>query len=83
MQYLIDTMGCSQRSACAIVGVYRSAFNYSRKQTSNPQASDKYADLRAWLVCWAASHPRWGYRRAWVKGREEGFDGGRDGIRRL
>ncbi|WP_363325318.1 IS3 family transposase [Corynebacterium glucuronolyticum] len=76
-------MGCSQRSACAIVGVSRSAFNHSRKQTSNPQATDKYADLRAWLVCWAASHPRWGYRRTWVKAREEGFDVGRDVIRRL
>ncbi|QTG75805.1 transposase [Trueperella pecoris] len=34
-------------------------------------------------MTFAASHRRWGYRRAWVKAREAGFDCGRDVVRRI
>lgn len=45
--------------------------------------SDKYADLRAWLVRFADEHHRWGYRRAWKRAQAEGWDVGRETVRRL
>lgn len=75
-------MGLSQRLACRVVGVSRSAYGYAKNHARNLQG-DKYAAVRDWLVAWAAHHPRWGYRRAWIKAREAGCHVGRDVIRRL
>ena len=50
---------------------------------SQSSQSDKYADLRAWLVRCADEHHRWGYRRAWKRAQAEGWDGGRETVRRL
>lgn len=44
---------------------------------------DKYSQLRMWLNQWVGQYPRWGYRRAWVKAQEEGFNVGHDVVRRL
>ncbi|ALA67866.1 integrase [Corynebacterium lactis RW2-5] len=71
------------RLACRVVGVSRGAYYNARRHTTGPSATDKHASLRSWLVTFAASHRRWGYRRAWVKAREAGFDCGRDVVRRI
>lgn len=79
----MDVLGLSQHRACLIVGVARSSFQRARKHAKDVVTFDKYAELRQWLHTWAAQNPRWGYRRAWIKTKEEGFDGERDVVRRV
>ena len=79
----MDVLGLSQRRACLIVGVARSSFQRAHKHAKDVVTFDKYAELRQWLHTWAAQNPRWGYRRAWIKTKEEGFDVGRDVVRRV
>lgn len=78
----MDVLGLSQRRAL-IVGVARSSFQRAHKHAKDVVTFDKYAELRQWLHTWAAQNPRWGYRRAWIKTKEEGFDVGRDVARRV
>ena len=79
----MDVLGLSQRRACLIVGIARSSFQRAHKHAKDVVTFDKYAELRQWLHTWAAQNPRWGYRRAWIKTKEEGFDVGRDVVRRV
>ena len=74
----MDVLGLSQRRACLIVGVARSSFQRAHKHAKDVVTFDKYAELRQWLHTWAAQNPRWGYRRCWIKTKEEGFDVGPD-----
>lgn len=83
MRHLVDLLGFSQRHACKIVGVSRSSFQRASSKARERGNADKYAPLRLWLTAWARENPRWGYRRAWIKARAEGFDVERDVVRRL
>lgn len=73
-------LGYSQRFACRIVGLSRSAYRRARACEGQP---DKYADLRAWMHEFAKNHRRWGHRRAWMTAFAEGYGVGRETFRRL
>lgn len=75
--------GYAQRVACRVAGLSRSSYCRRRALASQPSATDKHAGLREWLVKFAEKHHRWGYRRAWKCARAEGWDAGRETVRRL
>lgn len=65
----------SVRAACRLVGVSRNAYTThleklaalaapGNDQAEDSEPADKYAELRAWLIEFASTHRRWGYRRA-------------------
>lgn len=75
--------GYTQRVACRVAGLSRSSYCRRRALASQPSATDKHAGLREWLVKFAEKRHRWGYRRAWKCARAEGWDVGRETVRRL
>ncbi len=60
---LTDTVKMSERFACKVVGLARSAYRWlPLAQTPD----DPDADLRAQLRSYSRKHPRHGFRRAWA-----------------
>jgi putative transposase len=75
---LVDRFGVSERRGCRVVGQNRAT------QRSAPRApSDDELALRAWLRAFALSRPRWGWRRAAVTARREGWRVNNKRIQRL
>lgn len=74
---LQDRLCVSERRACRITGQHRST------QRHRPLRRDRDDALRARLRELSREHPRWGYRRAWVSLREEGWTANRKKIQRL
>ena len=70
----------SERLACRLVGLARSAF---RRPLKGDTPDDPDRALRAWLRAYARKHARWGYRRATVAAREDGWAVTRREIQRL
>ena len=70
----------SERLACRLVGLSRSAF---RRPLKADTFNDPDRALRAWLLDYARKHARWGYRRAYVGARKDGWVVNRKKIRRL
>jgi putative transposase len=75
---LIDRFGVSQRHACRVVGQQRAT---QRNAPSAP--SDDEMALRAWLRAFSLSRPRWGWRRAAVMARAQGWRVNNKRIQRL
>ena len=73
-------LGYSQRLACQIVGLSRSAYRRARAGDSQP---DKYATLREWMHKFAREHRRWGHRRAGRNARADGYMVCRETFRRI
>ena len=73
-------LGYSQRLACKVVGLSRSAYRRARDRDHGP---DKYAGLRQWMHEFAKDHRRWGHRRVWVKALGLGYGVCRETFRRL
>ncbi len=74
---LQERLGLSQRRACRIVGQHRSTQRYPRQRGRNDEA------LRARLREFSRTRPRWGYRRAWVVLRNEGWAVNRKKVQRI
>lgn len=70
MAHLIDVLSISERMACRLAGLSRSAFRRRLVAEDRPDAD---AALRGWLRGYAKKHPRWGYRRAYHDARAEGW----------
>lgn len=66
----------SERRACRITGQHRSTQRHEPKR-------DRGDALRAWLHAFSRSRPRWGYRRAWVLLRAEGWTVNRKRVQHL
>ena len=75
---LQDEFGVSQRRACATIGQHRSVQRYRPRPA--PSAEDQ---IRAWLRAFARRRPRWGWRRAAVGLRAEGWTVNNKRVRRL
>lgn len=75
--------GYTQRVACRVAGLSRSALCRRHAMANQPAITDKHAGLRSWLVTFADEHHRWGYRRVWQCARAEGWNVGRETVRRL
>jgi len=58
----------SERLACRLVGLARSAF---RRPLKGDTSDDPNRALRARLRAYACKHARWGYRRAYVEARND------------
>ena len=73
-------LGLSERFACKVAGQSRSVQRYTKqaKRKDDPDAS-----LRAYLRTFAASHPRWGFRRAYAQARADGWHVNHKKIQRL
>jgi len=78
--HLINTFDVSERLACRLVGLSRSAF---RRRLKADTAEDPDRALRAWLRNYARKHARWGYRRAYVDARNDGWQVNHKKIQRL
>jgi hypothetical protein len=75
---LEERFGVSQRRACRVVGQPRST------QRLDPQEpSDDELALRAWLRAFSVRRPRWGWRRAAIAARAEGWRVNNKRIHRL
>jgi putative transposase len=74
---LRDRLGVSERWACRVVGQYRSTERYE------PKRAEDDAVLRAELRAFSAERPRWGYRRAHHRLRQEGWEINRKRVQRL
>lgn len=74
---LRDRLGVSERWACRVTGQHRSTERYELKR------ADDDAALRAELRKFSAERPRWGYRRAYHRLREEGWQVNRKRVQRL
>jgi putative transposase len=72
-----DRLGVSERWACRVVGQHRSTQRYELTRAEDDQA------LRAELRKISAERPRWGYRRAHHRLREEGWSVNRKRVQRL
>ncbi|MFZ0377827.1 MAG: IS3 family transposase [Solirubrobacteraceae bacterium] len=72
-----DRFGVSERWACRVVGQHRSTQRYE------PTCAENDAALRARLREISAERPRWGYRRAHHRLREEGWEVNRKRVQRL
>jgi putative transposase len=68
VRFLQDRFGVSQRRACAVVGQPRST-----QRLVAPVPDDEELALRAWLRDFARRRPRWGWRRAAVQARKDGW----------
>ncbi len=80
MIHVINTFDVSERLACRLVGLSRSAF---RRPLKAGASEDSDRALRAWLRDYARRHARWGYRRAYVDARREGWGVNHEKIQRL
>jgi putative transposase len=74
---LRDRLGLSERRACRYVGQHRST------QRREPMRAGDDAALRAQLRRISAQRPRWGYRRAHYRLRQEGWSVNRKRVQRL
>ena len=75
---LVERFGVSQRRACRVVGQARST------QRLEPLVPDDEEErLRVWLCDFSKRRPRWGWRRAAVGLREEGWRVNNKRVRRL
>jgi transposase InsO family protein len=74
---LRDRLGVSERWACRVVGQHRST------QRREPTVTHGEDELRAMLREIAREQPRWGYRRAHARLREEGWEINRKRVQRL
>jgi putative transposase len=74
---LCDRLGVSERWACRVVGQHRST------QRHEPKRAADDAVLRAELRKFSEERPRWGYRRAHHRLREEGWEINRKRVQRL
>ena len=74
---LRDRLGLSERRACRNVGQHRST------QRRDPQRAEDDRALRAELRKISAQRPRWGYRRAHHRLREDGWAVNRKRVARL
>jgi transposase InsO family protein len=74
---LQDRLALSERRACRLTGQHRST---QRRTPSRGRGDDA---LRQQLRTFSRGHPRWGYRRAWVTLREEGWVVNRKKVQRL
>jgi putative transposase len=72
-----DRLGVSERWACRVVGQHRSTQRYERARAGDDAA------LRAGLREISRERPRWGYRRAHHRLREEGWSVNRKRVQRL
>lgn len=70
-------LGLSERRACRITDQHRST------QRHHESARDRDDALRRRLREISRRHPRWGYRRAWARLREQGWADNRKRIQRL
>ncbi|MBD2760954.1 IS3 family transposase [Yimella sp. cx-573] len=78
--HLIRTLQVSERMACRLVGLSRSAY---RRPLNADTTADPDRALREWLRAWAKDHPRYGYRRAYHDARAEGWVVNHKKIQRL
>jgi putative transposase len=74
---LRDRLGVSERWACRVVSQHRST------QRHRPKVAGDDAVLRGELRRVAAERPRWGYRRAHARLREQGWAVNRKRVQRL
>jgi putative transposase len=74
---LKDRLGLSERRACRIAGQHRST------QRHEPEVAADDAALRAAMREISKKKPRWGYRRAHARLREEGWSVNRKRVQRL
>jgi putative transposase len=74
---LRDRLGVSERWACRVTGQHRSTERYEPKRAADDQA------LRAELRKISVERPRWGYRRAHHRLRQEGWAVNRKRVQRL
>lgn len=70
MTHLVRVLAISERMACRLAGLSRSAY---RRELAAEAGTDPDEALRAWLRGYAKAHPRWGYRRAYLAARAEGW----------
>ena len=70
----------SERLACRLVELARSAF---RRPLNRDTIDDPDKALRAWVRAWARKHARWGYRRAYIDARNDGWQVNHKKIQRL
>jgi putative transposase len=75
---IIERFGLSERRACTISGQHRST-----QRHKPPRKGARDDALRERLRKLSAEHPRWGYRLAWGRLREEGWAVNRKKIQRL
>ena len=73
-------MGLSERLACRVAGLSRSAY---RRPLNAERGDDPDSGLRMWLRDWAKKNPRRGYRMAWADLRAEGSVVNRKKVQRL
>lgn len=66
--------------ACRLAGLSRSAW---RRPLNHDTVADPDQPLRAWLCQYAKDHPRWGYRRAYLDARADGWHVNHKKIQRL
>ncbi|WP_404443602.1 IS3 family transposase [Microbacterium marinum] len=78
--HLLRTLQVSERMACRLAGLSRSAY---RRPLKGDTAADPDRALRDWLRAYAKKHPRWGYRRAYHDARGEGWVVNHKKIQRL
>ncbi|WP_448256081.1 IS3 family transposase [Microbacterium aurum] len=78
--HLLRTLQMSERMACRLAGLSRSAY---RRPLKGDTAADPDRALRDWLRAYAKKHPRWGYRRAYHDARGEGWVVNHKKIQRL
>jgi putative transposase len=74
---LRDRLGVSERWACKVVGQPRST------QRREPVRTDDDAALRAELRKFSVQRPRWGYRRAHHRLRQDGWEINRKRVQRV
>ena len=74
---LRDRLGVSERWACRVVGQHRST------QRRAPVRAADDAALRSELRRFSVERPRWGYRRAYHRLREEGWEVNRKRVQRI
>ncbi|WP_404442925.1 IS3 family transposase [Microbacterium marinum] len=78
--HLVRALQVSERMACRLVGLSRSAY---RRPLKGDTVTDPDRALRDWLRAWAKNHPRYGYRRAYHDARAEGWVVNHKKIQRL
>ena len=75
---IVERFGLSERRACQITGQHRSTQRHLSRR-----GGDRDDALRERLRKLSAEHPRWGYRLACGRVREEGWAVNRKKIQRL
>ncbi|MCV7523545.1 IS3 family transposase, partial [Micrococcus luteus] len=80
VDHLKRKLRVSERMACRLVGLSRSAY---RRPLKGDTVTDPDRAFREWLRAWAKDHPRYGYRRAYHDARAEGWVVNHKKIQRL